>query len=732
MDCVDIEIRIDELLARMSLAEKIGQMSQLNHASDGLEQAVREGRVGSVINEVGAGRVNELQRVAVTQSRLGIPLLFGRDVIHGFRTIFPIPLGLAASWNPELVSTAAGVAAAEAAAAGVNWTFAPMMDITRDPRWGRVAESLGEDPYLCKTLATAMVAGFQGDDLASPASLAACAKHYAAYGACEGGRDYNTVTLPEIELRNVYLPPFEAAVEAGVASVMTSFSELNGVPATGDEFLLRQVLRDEWGFGGLVVSDWESVSQMTVHGFAEDEREAALRAARAGVDMEMAGTCYADHLGALVAESRIAHTDIDAMVANVLRLKFRLGLFEQPYAEPGGFPPAGNPDHLAEARRAAVQCCVLLKNDADTLPLSLQPAGSIAVIGPMADEAREQLGTWVFDADPSLSQTPLAAISALAGGDVTVRYARGLENTRSNDRGGFPEAVETARACDTVIMCVGEDAILSGEAHCRASLDLPGAQQALIEAVAATGKAITLVVLAGRPLTLEQVIDKVGAVLYAWHPGSMAGPAIADLLFGRSVPSGKLPVTFPRTVGQVPLYYAHKNTGKPAGPDTWVHIDDIPEDAEQTSFGMTSMYLDAGYQPMFPFGFGLSYTEFAYTNIRVSSDTVRPGSSIQIRADVENRGDIAADEIVQLYVRDMVGSITRPVRELKGFQRIHLQPGEKQTVTFDLHTRDLAFFDRQMRRVTEPGAFSAWIGGDSEAGLGVQFTLSGQEGPDTA
>ena len=721
-----LERRVDELLSRMTLAEKIGQMGQVNWDAPDLHKAIREGRVGSVINLVDVDAINHLQKLATEESRLGIPLLIGRDVIHGFKTTFPIPLGQAASWNPGLLSEAARTAALEAASAGINWTFAPMVDITRDPRWGRIAESLGEDPYLCKTLAAAMVRGFQGTDLASPGSIASCAKHFAGYGASESGRDYNTVNLPEIELRNVYLPPFEAAVDAGVATFMTSFSELNGVPATANPFLLKQVLREEWGFRGLVVSDWDSIPQMTTHGLTTGDREAAFEAANAGVDMEMASSAYAGHLESLVNEGRISEADIDLMVARILRLKFRLGLFENPCTAPAEFPALANTTHLESARRSAVQSCVLLKNDHQLLPLSPERLGAIAVMGPMADQAREQLGTWVFDGDPQLTQTGLQALRALLGERVTIRFSEGLAHSRSKSHEGFADAVRIAELSDVVILFAGEEAILSGEAHCRANIDLPGHQEALIDEVAATGKPIVLVVMAGRPLTLESVIDKVDAVLYAWHPGTMGGPAIADLLFGKEVPSGKLPVTMPRMVGQIPIYYARKNTGKPAHPDTFLHMDEIPVGTAQTSTGMTAMHLDAGFTPLFPFGYGLSYAKFSYGNIGASATVIGPGDTVQISAEVSNDGVLAAEEVVQLYIRDLVGNVTRPVRELKGFKRIRLEPGQRETVSFAIHTDDLAFYNRDMNFGAEPGWFHAWIGGDSNAELGTEFCISSQ------
>lgn len=698
-------------------------MSQVSGESWNLQQALREGRIGSVINEVNVEIVNELQRIAVEESRLGIPLLLGRDVIHGFKTIFPIPLGQAASWNPELVKQGARIAALEAASAGVNWTFAPMIDITRDPRWGRIAESLGEDPHLCSVLGAAMVQGFQGEDMAQQGSIAACAKHFAGYGAVESGLDYNTANIPENELRNVYLRPFKAAADAGVATFMASFSDLNGVPASGNEFLMKQILREEWDYKGFVVSDWESIAQLTVHGFTVDDKHAALEAAQAGIDMEMASVVYAQHLGALVEEGAIVEQQLDEMVCNILKIKFQLGLFENPYTDPGLFPRLANAEHLRAAQEAARQSCVLLKNDQQTLPLSSAELNSIAVIGPLADDGYEQLGTWVFDGESRHSHTCLQAIHALVGNDIEVRWAPGVATSRCSKREGFEEAVEIARNSEAAVLFLGEESILSGEAHCRADIDLPGQQEQLIEAVAATGTPVILVVMAGRPLTLGNILDKVAAVLYAWHPGTMAGPAIADLLFGVESPSGKLPVSFPRMVGQIPIYYARKNTGKPATHDNITHIDDIDGKAPQTSLGMSAFHLDAGFTPLFPFGFGLSYSQFEYSDIQVSADRIAPGEQLEISAQLHNTGACEADEIVQLYVRDVVGNVTRPVRELKGFQRIRLLPGHSETVSFTLSTEELAFYNRNMELVTEAGEFHVWIGGSSEAELWSRFEL---------
>jgi beta-glucosidase len=615
------------------------------------------------------------------------------------------------------------MAALEAAAAGINWTFAPMIDISRDPRWGRIAESFGEDPYLTGVLAAATVDGFQGKDLAEPGSIAACAKHFAGYGASEAGRDYSTTNIPENELRNVYLPPFRAAVDAGVATLMASFSDLNGVPATGNRFLMTQVLREEWQFDGFVVSDWASIEHLTVQGFTANDREAAFEALSAGVNMEMATSVYAGHLASLLTEGLITETEIDVMVADILRVKIRLGLFENPYTDPSAFPEMSNDQNLATAREAALQSIVLLENRHRTLPLNKDDLGTVAVIGPLADDPYEQLGTWILDGDQSISQTPLQAIRQFVGDGVDVRYVKTLDHTRSRSKAAFREALATARDADAVIVFLGEESILSGEAHSRADIGLPGSQAELVRTLRQAGKPLIAVILAGRPLTLGNILGDIDALLYTWHPGTMGGPAITDILFGVESPSGKLPVTFPNMVGQVPIYYAHKQTGRPATPESFMHIDDFPVGAPQYLYGLVSSHLDAGYEPQYPFGYGLSYGRFVYSDIEVSGTAVPLGESLTLQAKVRNEGEAEAEEVVQLYVRDLAGQVTRPVRELKGFERVRLAPGESRTVTFELSTRDLSFYGRDMRPVVEPGSFHAWIGGSSDADLRAEFSI---------
>jgi beta-glucosidase len=729
--CADSPLKSDfliSLMARMTIEEKIGQMSQFfshgEHISEHLAHSIRQGRVGSVLNEVRLHTVNELQRIAVEESRLGIPLLIGRDVIHGFNTIFPIPLGQAASWCPETVKQCAHISALEAATSGVNWTFAPMIDISRDPRWGRIAESLGEDPYLCSVLGVAMLQGFQGDELHKNGSIAACAKHFAGYGAGESGRDYSTTNIPENELRNVYLPPFKAAADAGVATFMSAFSDLNGVPASGNKWLMTDILREEWHFNGFVVSDWESIVQLTTHGFSKDNKDAAYEAANAGIDMEMVSTTYLDHLPELLAEGRVDIKQVNTAVEKILQLKWQLGLFDSPYTDANSLPKPLNSEHLQAAKDAAIKSCVLLKNENNILPLSVELLNSVAIIGPLADDPYEQLGTWIFDGDSQHSRTCLRAIEQELSGKVSISHVKAMDTSRSHNQANFKQAVESATAADVAILVLGEESILSGEAHCRAEIGLPGCQEQLIDAISQTGTPIVLVIMAGRPLTIEAVLPNVDAVLFAWHPGTMGGPAIADLLFGKTSPSGKLPVTFPRKVGQVPIYYGQKHSGKPATEAAFVHMDDIPVHSPQTSLGMAATHLDTHFSPLFPFGFGLSYTQFSYQNLELSHKTLLAGETLVIRVLLTNTGDTDGEEITQLYIRDLVGSVTRPVKELKDFKRVNLAAGKSEWVTFELSTDRLAFYDRNMQFKTEVGQFHLWLGGCSQTGLQDEFEIT--------
>ena len=717
----EIESKIDRLLNKMSLQDKIGQMCQRSGA-DWNYDGVKAGKIGSILNAVDPEKIKKLQKLAVEESPHGIPLLIARDVIHGFRTIFPIPLGLAATWNTELIEQGAHVAASEAASVGINWTFGPMMDISRDPRWGRIAESFGEDHYLTSQMAVAMIKGLQSDDLTKPDAIAACAKHFVGYGAGEGGRDYNTAYIPEQLLREVYLKPFHASAEAGVGTLMAGFHGVNGIPSSANSFLLRNILRQEWDWNGVVVSDWASIHELIEHGYCADGKDAAQKALIAGIDMEMTSTDYEEYLQELVNSGEVDIKLVDGAVRNILRLKFNLGLFENPIVNADQFPKMVNEDYLKMAKKTAIQSVVMLKNEKNSLPLS-KNIKNIAVIGPLADDPFEQLGTWTFDQNIEDSQTPMDALNEVYGNDLNIHYSKGLATSRSTDDTFFKEAIRAAEKSEVVLFFAGEEAIITGEAHCRANIDLPGAQEELILQLAETGKPIILIVMAGRPLTMGNILDKVDAILYAFHPGTMGGPAIVDLLFGNESPSGKLPVTFPKVVGQIPMYYNHKNTGRPPNEKTFVHIDDIPARMWQTSLGNESHYLDAGYKPQFPFGFGLSYTKFSYSNLTLSDSVIRMGDDITISAIIKNKGHAEAEEVVQLYTRDLVASITPPVKELRRFKRIQLKPGESQTIQFTLNTRDLAFYNQEMELVTEPGTFHIWIAPDSDNGLLGKFEV---------
>lgn len=719
------EKRINDLLSKMTLEEKIGQLNQINYSENGdskqqIEEGIKSGNIGSLLNIVDAARINELQRLAVEESRLGIPLIIGRDVIHGFKTIFPIPIGQAATFNPEIAEQGAAVSAAEARSVGVTWTFAPMLDISRDARWGRLAEGLGEDPYLGAVLGSAMVRGYQGANLANNTSIAACVKHFVAYGAAEGGRDYNATNVPPHLMRNVYLVPFKAAIEAGAATVMTSFNENDGIPGTGNKYLLTDVLRGEWGFDGFVVSDWASVTEMIPHGFAANAKEAAMKAINAGVDMEMVSMSYLQNIVELIKEGKVSQKRVDEAVKNILRIKFRLGLFDNPYVETNAPSAFYTEENLQKAKTAAEQSAILLKNNG-ILPFR-DNIKSIALIGPMADAPHDQLGTWIFDGEKEHTITPKAALETMYADKVKVHFAEGLKYSRDKNKSDFGKAVSAARSADAVVAVIGEEAILSGEAHSLADINLQGAQKELIAELKKTGKPLVVVVMAGRPLTIEDELNASDAMLYYFHPGTMGGPALADLLFGKVVPSGKLPMTFPKMVGQIPVYYNHNNTGRPAN-KTETLIDDIPLKASQTSLGNTSYYLDAGFDPLFVFGYGLSYTTFEYSNIKLSNEKIKLGDKLDVTVTLKNTGKYDATEVAQLYINDVSASIVRPVRELKGFKRVHLKAGESQEQVFSITTDDLSFYGMDMKPVTEPGEFKVWIGGNSNAELESKFVV---------
>lgn len=729
----DVDERIDALLARMTLAEKIGQLIQMYPENDVLDDRLREqirrGQVGSIFYTGDDSVVPEAQAIAA-ESRLGIPLVVARDVVHGFRTIFPIPLAQAATWNPELVEQAAVVAADEAKSQGIGWTFAPMVDITRDPRWGRVAETLGEDPYLCGDLAAAMVRGFQQQQDGQIKGVAACAKHFVAYGLSEGGRDYNRVSVSPVDLHNIYLPPFKNCIDAGCSSLMTTFSEVNGTPGTAHRDLIEGVLKHDWGFEGVVVSDWGSVSEMIAHGHSPNENAAAKAALMAGVDMEMCSPTYAKHLEQLVNAGKIPRSRIDDAVRRILRLKVDLQI---DHARPAGQALLRS-ESLEIARETARQSLVLLKNE-QALPLRDDQLSTVAVIGPLADQPLQQLGCWSLDGKEEDSITPLKAIRQRMKGNAKVLYAAGATNSFVDETSEVAAAVDAADQADVAILFVGEDATLSGEARSRASLDLPGIQSELLQKVVETGTPTVVVVLAGRPLAIEREVQAADAVVYAWHPGTMAGPAIADVLFGDASPSGKLPLTFPRSVGQVPIYYSHHNTGRPA-PTNYEPLigsgsDDLPKE-----FQYRSHYLDESPAPLFPFGFGLSYTEFEHSSLELSAPTIKPGGVVGINVRLENVGPVAGTEVTQVYIRDRFATVVRPVRELKAYRRTTLEPGISTTLEFALPAQSFAYRDGEGRLTYEPGMFDIWVGSDSTATLAAEVELvegnTGQAGQSIA
>src|SRR5689334_1003491 len=708
----NVEQQVDALLAKMTLTEKLGQLQQLDGEGSGNFRPehvdlIRKGLLGSTLNVRGAQRTNQLQRVAMTESRLKIPLLFGFDVIHGYRTIFPIPLGEAASWDPASAERSAAVAAQEANNAGLRWTFAPMLDIARDPRWGRISEGAGEDPYLGAAFAAARVRGFQGSDYSAADKVLACAKHWVAYGAAEGGRDYNTTDLSENTLREIYFPPFKAAVDAGVGTLMSSFNAINGVPASANEFTLTKVLRNEWKFDGFVVSDYTAVRELINHGVAANEEQAAALALNAGVDMEMVSRSFNEFGPHLLEQRKVAQATIDEAVRRILRIKFRLGLFDNPYTDEAREPQSLlRADSLTLARQGAARSMVLLMNDRIVLQFD-KGLKWIGVIGPLADDRRAPLGWWAGDGREENTVTPLAGIKAKVGSQTKVGYAKGCE-IKDDSTAGLPEAVALARDSDVAVVFVGESADMVGEAASHASLDLPGRQMDLVKAIQATGKPVVVVLVNGRPLTIGWAAGNVPSILEAWMAGTQSGNAIADVLFGDVNPGGKLPVTFPRSVGQVPIYYNHMNTGRP------------PEAQNR----YTSKYFDMPWTPLFPFGYGLSYTTFKISNLQLSTPRISANGKVTVTVDVENTGRRAGDEVVQLYIRDLVATMTRPVKELKGFQRISLQPGEKRRIEFVLGPEHLGFWNREMRYVVEPGEFQVMVGANSVDVLEAKFNVN--------
>lgn len=716
---------INALLSKMTLDEKIGQTNLRGTSSrvkgplpQELKDAVRKGNVGAFLNVMNTEYVDELQKIAVEESPNKIPLIFGRDVIHGFKTIFPIPLALAATWDAQIAESSSRVAAYEASSLGIRWTFAPMLDIARDSRWGRIAESPGEDTYLAAVLGKAYIEGFQGKDMTDPTTMAACAKHFIAYGAAIGGRDYNSVDISEPLLRNVYLPPFKAALDAGAATVMTSFNEVNGIPASGNQFILKQVLRNELKFDGFVVSDWESTLEMIAHGYASDEKHAAELSAVAGMDMEMTSKTYEKHLKELIKEGKVSEKELNAFVKNILRVKFRLGLFKTPYRPKDHTGNYYDPNHLAEAKKAAVKSTVLLKNNNKILPIAL--ATKVALIGPLANAPHDQLGTWSFDGEKDHSVTPLQAFT---NAKANFTYAQGLTHSRDYTTKGFEEAIAAAKNSEVILFFGGEESILSGEAHSRANIDLPGAQEQLIKELAKTGKPIVLVIMAGRPITITKIIDELAGVLMAWHPGTMGGEALQEIIYGIQEPGGRLPVSWPKTAGQLPYFYNHTNTGRPADSDSFVQMDAIPVGAWQSSLGNDSHYLDIGFTPHFPFGYGLSYTSFKYENVSISKEIINFNENLTINFSITNTGDRDGNEIAQLYLQDEVGSITRPVKELKRFQHVFLKKGETKQLTFTISAEDLKFVNHKMIDAAEEGKFNLWVGENSATGLKASFYL---------
>lgn len=712
-----ISARVDSVLSLMTLEDKIGQLNQLSYGigwgptvkvsvPDEYKQLIRQGKVGSFLNAVGAEFTYELQKIAVTESKLKIPLIFGLDVIHGFKTIFPVPIGEAATWQPEIVEMSAHYQALEAASAGIHWTFSPMVDIARDPRWGRIMEGSGEDTYLGSLMAAARVRGYQEN--LSDLNIIACAKHYAGYGGAEGGRDYNTVDMSERTFRDVYLPPFKSAVDAGVHTLMASFNEIGGIPSSGNKYLLTDILRDEWGFKGFVVSDWNSIGEMINHGFASDLKQAGQISLTAGVDMDMESRSYITHLKELVDEDKVDEDLIDESVKRILRIKFLLGLFDDPFRYCNKEREKKN-IMTEEIRIASLEVAkrsiVLLKNDKNILPLK-KNYKKIAVIGPLANSKEHPLGGWSALGLPEDVTTIVEGFKKYVDNKTEILYSEGckIDDKSTNN---FKDALKNAKKSDVIILCLGESREMSGEACSRSTLDLPGVQEGLAKELFKTGKPIVVVLMNGRPLSINWLNENVSAIVEAWFPGVTAGDAVAKVLFGDYNPSGKLPVTFPRTVGQVPIYYNHKNTGRPGNPDK--HF--------------TSKYIDLPLTPLYPFGYGLSYTSFKLDEFKLSSNKISDEDSLMVSVLVKNTGNYDGEEVVQLYIQDLVGSVTRPVKELKGFKKIMLKRGEEKTIQFAISEKDLRFTAADMKFKSEPGMFKVFMGTNSVDVLESQFEL---------
>ena len=727
-----VERQIDKLLSQMTLEEKIAQMTQVcgGQISDNIAEQIRNG-AGSMLNSVGA-EADYYQHIAVEESRLGIPMIFARDVIHGFRTIFPIPLGQAATFDPAIVEEGARIAAEEAVQAGLRWTFSPMVDVARDPRWGRVAEGYGEDTYLASVMGAAAVRGYQGND--SVVRMAACVKHFAGYAVSEGGRDYNSTWIPEIQLRETYLPPFKAAIDAGSLSIMCAFNDLNGVPASGNKHLNVDILRDEWQFDGVLVSDWASLQNMNNQGNSANLKEATKLCANAQMDMDMESKGYPRHLKELVEEGEVSEDIIDNCVRNILRMKFRLGLFDNPYCYTEN-PEYFTPEALSAAQKAAEESAVLLKNNG-ILPLNNNSKLTVLVCGPMANAPHEQNGTWCFDKDDAMTITPMMAFRELAKeGKIKLIEQKGEHWSREFKKENIATLARLAKQADVVLYFGGEESILSGEARSRAVLNLPGDQSEQIRAIKATGKPVVLTVMAGRPLCIKEDIDRVDAVLYAFHGGTMQGPALANLIMGKVAPSGRLPMTFPMGEGQIPFYYNYKMPSRLMDKSPKL-INDIPVRAYQFSIGETSYWLEYGNKPLYPFGYGLTYTTFEYGAVQLS-DTILSISgkpqSIIASCEITNTGHCDAVAVPQLYIRDVVGTLTRPLRELKGFQRVNIPAGETRTVSFEISEQDLAYWhladgvtlgsDGEYAFSAEKGDFHVWIAPNAAEGQYIPFTL---------
>lgn len=707
-----IERKIDSLILKMTLKEKVGQLVQIAGQPGYLESLIKDGSVGSILIGTGIpGEVNRLQKLAM-ESGLKIPLLFAHDVIHGYYTIYPIPLGEAASWNPGIAKEDAHLAAMEAASQGTNWTFAPMVDIARDPRWGRIMEGSGEDPVLGSIMAAARVEGFQGNDLKDPFSIAACAKHCVAYGAAQAGREYNTVDISERTLREIYLPPFKSAVNAGVVTIMSAFNDLNGIPASANYHTLTEILKDKWNFKGLVVSDWNSIDELVSHGFAKDKYDAAKEALLAGVDVDMvgdtiAGNAYLPNLENLVNAGVISSDELNESVKRVLRVKFKLGLFEHPYVDTSFYKThlISKEEREKIVRKSARESIVLLKNQENILPLK-KNITSIALIGPLADDQSNPLGSWSAAGNPKNVITVLKSISGKVSSSTKINYVKGC-NFNDSDETGFRNAVEAAKNSDVVVMVVGESKGMTGEASSRVNLDLPGVQEKLVEKISETGKPVVVVLMNGRPLTINWIAENIPGILETWFLGDQTGNAIADVLFGDYNPSGKLPVTFPRSVGQIPIFYNYKETGRPAKPDD----------------KFTSKYLDSPVTPLYPFGYGLSYTTFNYSNIGTDKLRLSTNDSLTVSIDVTNTGDLKGEEVVQMYLHERVRSVTPPVKELKGFQKILLNPGETKTIKFNITPGMLSFLDKNLNPFIGPGIFDVMIGGNSADVLSTSFEV---------